>query len=225
MAQFPRFIDINSTSITNRRQLCQEFNKYFINVANNLNTDKYQDTPPPDHSCYLKNSVQSFTLSIVTFTEINKTSGLFGKQEYFPHIQLFIVLQSSIFLSSIEEEEVSDIIHKLDNQKSNNISPKLLKPLSGTFSRTLTYFFNLCMAASVFPDELKIGKIIPLYKSGNKSVMSNYRPISILPTISKIFEKLLHNAYTNFSKKIMLYMIINLVLEKNIRPFMRFKPQ
>ena len=35
---------------------------------------------------------QSFTLSIVTFTEINKTSGLFGKQEYFPHLQLFIVL-------------------------------------------------------------------------------------------------------------------------------------
>ena len=74
MAQFPRFIDINSTIITNRRQLCQEFNKYFINVANNLNTDKYQDTPPPDHSCYLKNSVQS-----------------------------------SIFLSNIEKEEVSDI--------------------------------------------------------------------------------------------------------------------
>ena len=51
--------DINSTIITNRRQLCQEFNKYFINVANNLNSDKYQDTPPPDHSCNLKNSVQS----------------------------------------------------------------------------------------------------------------------------------------------------------------------
>ena len=36
--------------------------------------------------------VQSFALSIVTFTEINKTSGLFGKQEYFPHLQLFNVL-------------------------------------------------------------------------------------------------------------------------------------
>ena len=106
-----------------------------------------------------------------------------------------------------------------------DISPKLLKPLSGTFSRTLTYFFNSCMAAGVFPDELKIGKIIPLYKSGNKSVMSNYRPISILPTISKIFEKLLHKRIYEFFEKIMLYMIINLVLEKNIRPFMRFKPQ
>ena len=57
------------------------------------------------------------------------------------------------------------------------------------------------MAAGVFPDELKIGKIIPLYKSGNKSVMSNYRPISILPTISKIFEKLLHKRIYEFFEK------------------------
>ena len=76
-----------------------------------------------------------------------------------------------------------------------------MKPLSGTFSRTLTYFFNSYMAAGVFPDELKIGKIIPLYTSGNKSVMSNYRPISILPTISKIFEKLLHKRIYEFFEK------------------------
>ena len=168
-AQFARFIDINSTIITNRRQLCQEFNKYFVNVANNLNISKYQDTPPPDHSCYLRNSVKS-----------------------------------SIFLASINEEEVNDIILNLDNHKSNDISPKLLKSLSGNFSRILTYFFNLCKSSGVFPDELKVGKIVPLYKSGNKSIMSNYRPISILPTISKIFEKLLRKikrSYQFFSKK------------------------
>ena len=55
--------------------------------------------------------------------------------------------------------------------------------------------------------------------------MSNYRPISILPTISKIFEKLLHKRIYEFFEKNNVYMIINLVLEKNIRPFMRFKPQ
>ena len=46
-------------------------------------------------------SRESFTLSIVTFTEINKTSGLFGKQEYFPHLQLFIVLHIAKRLSSL----------------------------------------------------------------------------------------------------------------------------
>ena len=126
-AQFPRFIDINSPIITNRRQLCQEFNKYFVNLANNLNISKYQDTPSPYHSCYLRNSVKS-----------------------------------SIFLASIHDEEVNDVILNLDNHKSNDISPKLLKSLSGTFSRILSYFFNLCISSGVFPDELKVGKIVPL---------------------------------------------------------------
>ena len=49
------------------------------------------------------------------------------------------------------------------------------------------------MLSGVFPDELKIAKVIPLYKSGSSNIMSNYRPISILPTLSKIFEKLIHS--------------------------------
>ena len=111
-------------------------------------------------------------------------------------------MKSSIFLASINEEEVNDIILNLDNHKSNDISPKLLKSLSGTFSRILTYLFNLCISSGVvFPDELKVGKIVPLYKTGNKSVMSKYRPISILPTISKIFEKLLHKRIYQFFQR------------------------
>ena len=111
-------------------------------------------------------------------------------------------MKSSIFLASINEEEVNDIILNLDNHKSNDISPKLLKLLSGTFSRILTYFFNLCISSGVvFPDELKVGKIVPLYKTGNKIVMSKYRPISILPTISKIFEILLHKRIYQFFQR------------------------
>ena len=54
------------------------------------------------------------------------------------------------------------------------------------------------MLAGVFPNKLKIAKVIPLYKSGNRNCTSNYRPISILPTISKIFKKLLHKRIYNF---------------------------
>ena len=66
------------------------------------------------------------------------------------------------------------------------------------FSNVLCYVFNSCILSGVFPNELKIVKVIPLYKSGNSNCMSNYRPISILPTISKIFEKLLHKRIYNF---------------------------
>ena len=66
---------------------------------------------------------------------------------------------SSIFLSPIISLEIIDIINKLDNRKSNDISPKHLKALSTSFSNALSYLFNSCMLSGVFPDELKIAKI------------------------------------------------------------------
>jgi hypothetical protein len=56
----------------------------------------------------------------------------------------------------------------------------------------LTHIFNQCVAKSIFPSALKIAKIIPLHKKDDISIFNNYRPISLLPSISKVFEKLLH---------------------------------
>ena len=107
-------------------------------------------------------------------------------------------VKSTIFLSPITKEEILEIINKLDNHKCSDISPKLLKHLSASFSRVLCYLFNSCMLAGVFPDELKVAKVIPLFKTGNRNSVSNYRPISILPTLSKIFEKLIHKRIYEF---------------------------
>ena len=54
------------------------------------------------------------------------------------------------------------------------------------------------MRSGIFPDELKIARVIPLYKSGDKSNITNYRPILLLPVLSKIFEKLIHSRLTKF---------------------------
>ena len=161
--QFPNFIDINGTIITDRRVICNNFNDYFVNVANNLNRDKYINHDIPEFNDYLKDRNAS-----------------------------------AIVLTPISSDEIQDIIAKLNNYKANDISPLLLKPLSYKFSYSLRYLFNSCMLAGVFPNELKIAKVTPLYKSGNSNCMSNYRPISILPTLSKIFEKLLHKRIYNF---------------------------
>ena len=53
----------------------------------------------------------------------------------------------------------------------------------------------------VFPSELKLAKVIPIFKSGDSTKMSNYRPISILSFFSKIFEKLMYNIVNNFLYK------------------------
>ena len=62
----------------------------------------------------------------------------------------------------------------------------------------LTFFFNLCLKTAVFPDKLKIAIVIPIYKSGNKELFNNYRPISLLPLLSKILEKIIHGAMVSF---------------------------
>ena len=54
------------------------------------------------------------------------------------------------------------------------------------------------MYAGIFPDELKIARVVPLFKGGDKNEIINYRPISLLPVISKIFEKLIHKRLISF---------------------------
>ena len=76
--------------------------------------------------------------------------------------------------------------------------PQLLKRLSPTISPVLRSLFNSCLRLGVFPNELKIAKVIPLFKSGNINDMSNYRPISILPILSKILEKIIYKRLTDF---------------------------
>ena len=104
----------------------------------------------------------------------------------------------SIYLNPITFSEVHDIITNLNVNKSSDFSPRLLKLFSFQFSNILVTLFNNCMATGVFHDALKIAKVIPLYKSGDRNVTSNYRPISILPVFSKIFEKLIHYRFCDF---------------------------
>ena len=65
----------------------------------------------------------------------------------------------------------------------------------------LTYLINSCLEQSVFPDTEKYAKIIPVYKSGKRSSMDNYRPISILPVLSKVFEKVVQKQLYEYLEK------------------------
>ena len=62
----------------------------------------------------------------------------------------------------------------------------------------LLSIINLSLSSGVFPDRLKISKIIPIFKSDNASLAQNYRPISILPAFSKIFERAVYNRIFQF---------------------------
>lgn len=66
----------------------------------------------------------------------------------------------------------------------------------------LTNMVNKSYQIGKFPDALKVARLVPLFKSGDHNVPENYRPISIMPSISKIFERLLYDTTEKFLKKI-----------------------
>ena len=69
----------------------------------------------------------------------------------------------------------------------------LKKTIKNKISKPLTLIINQMLESGIFPDSLKIAKIIPLYKKGNINSITNYRPISLLPTLSKVFERVIFN--------------------------------
>lgn len=98
----------------------------------------------------------------------------------------------SFFFMPLTEPEVISIVNKLKWKNFRDIygmSTAIMKQLINTIAEPLTYTLNECIQSGVFPDELKIARVVPIYKKGDINECSSYRPISILPVISKIFEQ------------------------------------
>ena len=90
--------------------------------------------------------------------------------------------------------EVQNNIKKLKNKSCsfNDIPIEILKTILIPLSTLLCFIFNMCFDEGSYPSILKQAHVIPAFKSGNKTDVSNYRPISNLLTINKIFEKLIY---------------------------------
>ena len=97
---------------------------------------------------------------------------------------------------SISPSDVVKTISKLASKTStghDNVSTCLLKRISLPLSVPLATIINQSFATGIFPDNLKLAKVIPIYKKEDPSLFDNYRPISLLPSISKVFERLAYN--------------------------------
>jgi len=76
------------------------------------------------------------------------------------------------------------------------LSNAMLKKEKVIFASLLKQLINDTIAEGVFPDALKIAKVIPIFKKGDRANLNNYRPISLLPVFSKIVEKVINNQIT-----------------------------
>ena len=93
----------------------------------------------------------------------------------------------------VTEDEVRETLINLNDCSPgyDNIDSKLLVSVQQHIVKPLTYIFNLLLEKGIVPSELKVAKIIPIYKDDDPAVFNHYRPISILPVISKVLEKLI----------------------------------
>ena len=108
---------------------------------------------------------------------------------------------SSIVMHPVTPEEVSDIIQNLDVTKStgpNSIPPKILKQISTILINPISLICNKSFSSGIYPDILKISKVIPIFKKDSRLDVENYRPISLISNIDKIIEKLVFARLYNF---------------------------
>ncbi len=109
--------------------------------------------------------------------------------------------KNKLTLKETTPDEVLKIINNLDGKKSGdiyNISPDLVKLNGQVISQILTIIYNLSISEGCFPSEMKAAKILPLHKGDSVLSVGNYRPISLLPIFSKIFERLTYNRLIDF---------------------------
>ena len=175
--------DIINSSIKKRKIQNQ------VVLCNNDSIVKNEDTPN-EFIDYLSNIPQQL-VSEMPSSNTNAHSYLQDRQ------------RNTFYLFHIQSNDVEDAIEKLKNNGCGlfNFSTTVLSKVKSSISSTLAKIFNLCCDQGYFPEELKTGCITPIHKKGDKTNVSNYRPVCSLSPFSKILEKIVNMRMLNFIDK------------------------
>ena len=112
--------------------------------------------------------------------------------------------EKSLFFYPDDGTEISTIVKNLENHKSpglDGLTAEILKVSHDVIVEKLTHLVNESLKSGTFPQVLKAARVVPIYKCGKKSIRENYRPVSVLSVLSKIFERVVHERLYNFMDK------------------------
>ena len=107
----------------------------------------------------------------------------------------------SIFLTLATESEIIAIAKEFQLGKAagyDNIPMSIIKQSINFISSPLAHIVNLSIMHGIVPDQMKIARVVPIFKSGDKAIFSNYRAFSILPCFSKFLERIVYNRIFNY---------------------------
>lgn len=158
--QFPDNFNIGGRQVTNMTEIANEFNKFFVNIGENLASQ---------------------------INPMGKTFNDYLKKDF---------TDNNFHFEQISILEIDKVINQLPNKHSNGydgFNMSLIKKIRIEINEPLVFLFNHTIRTGIFPDSLKTARVIPIYKKGDENLLDNYRPISILPAFSKIYERILFN--------------------------------
>ena len=165
--------------ISSDKEVANIFNSLFTNTVINLNIEGYKTK-------YCENPMLDKISNIVKKTKIIPVYWKSKKTK---------LKQNSIF-PLFSEVSTREMIKTMDTNKPstyNNIPTKILIETNYIISLIITEMYNESKLKCDFPHSLKLAEITPAHKKDERTMKNNYRPVSILPAISKIFEKNMYN--------------------------------
>ena len=113
-------------------------------------------------------------------------------------------IPNSMFLDPTSEYEVTEAVKNFKLGKAagyDNISMNMIKQSIEFISKPLTHIINLSIVDGIVPDQMKIARVIPVFKCDDYSKFNNYRPISVLPAFSKLLEGIMYDRLLKFIEK------------------------
>ena len=163
-----KLIDENGKVSNTPVDIAENFNEYFANIASNLKS------------------------------EINNRTEVTTDEPFKQFLQQ--PLENEICLSRVGSQEVHKVIKNFKNKSTLDTKISALKIANNSFTFTgiLAKIINRSFSEGVFPQQLKTARVVPIFKQGSKTDVGNYRPISLLSSFSKIYEKLMYNRVMEF---------------------------
>ena len=166
----------NEKMVSSKSEVSEVFNEFFVNVAKDIgNTSKDYNPDFSDHP-----SIQKIKENTQVETEI-------------------------FSFTPVSSDTVEKVISNLNIKKAtgvDNISAKIIKACAPAVSIPISNLINISFRSSEFPAGLKRAQVIPLFKKKDPLNKENYRPVSILPTLSKVYERVMHDQLTEHFDKI-----------------------
>ena len=162
--------------ISNPANCAEVFNNFFSDAVNDLDIDR---------------SLHKECM-VSTDDPVEKYIKMYKNHPSILRINQQVYLQNTFSFLPISESSIHGVICNINSSKTyqnNNTPPKILKDNADICAGILSSDVNKCILNGIFPSNLKYADITPIFKKIDRLLKNNYRPVSILPTLSKVYEK------------------------------------